>query len=119
MRIVERPIVAHLDDAVLHAVRQGFDILRKRNDGAVAFLIEVVLDAPARHRLTVDIEDAVFHLDVIAGEADDTLDVVGRIVSRQFEDNDITALRRMKENPSGKYRQSQRQRVTAVSIRKF
>ena len=78
---------------MLHAVRQRFYVLCQRDDGAVPLLIEVVLDAPARHRLTVEMEDSVLHLNMIAGQPDDPLDVVGRIVGRQFEDHDVAALR--------------------------
>jgi hypothetical protein len=37
---------------------------------------------------------------MVARQADDTLDVVGRVVARQLEDGDIAAVRRREEDPS-------------------
>ena len=49
-----------------------------------------------RSRLTgssVDVNDAVNHLDRVAGQADHALDVVGRGIGRQLEDGNVAALR--------------------------
>src|SRR5713101_3599770 len=68
LSIVQRPIVSHLDDKVLPPIRQGFDILSERNNGTVAFVIEVIHDAFAGAWLDINIEDKVINLDLVAGK---------------------------------------------------
>jgi len=92
LSVIEWAVVAHLDDVMLHAVWQGFDILGERNHRTIAFAIEKILDAPARTGLIIDVEDAVLHLDMIAGEADQPFDIIRRIVGRQFEHDHVAAL---------------------------
>ena len=57
--------------------------LVRLDEGAVGLL---------RQRLAVDVEDAVDHLDPVARQADQPLDVVGA-VGRMLEDHDVAALR--------------------------
>ena len=46
-----------------------------------------------RHLLAVDVDPLLAHDDVVAGQADEPLDVVGRGVGRQAEHDDVAALR--------------------------
>src|SRR6516225_10031415 len=102
LSVVEGTIVAHLDDPMLHAIWQSFDILGERDHRTIAFAIKKILDAPARTWLIIDVEDAVFHLNMIARKADQPLDVIGRIVGRQLEHDHVAALGRMEEYPPRK-----------------
>src|SRR6516164_4814507 len=100
LRIVA--IVTHLDVPMLHAIWQSFDILGERDHRTIAFAIKKILDAPVRTWLIIDVEDAVFHLNMIARKADQPLDVIGRIVGRQLEHDHVAALGRMEEYPPRK-----------------
>ena len=122
-RVVERPVVADLDDRMVERrfagpARQALDILAQQHHRA-ALVVDEILGRPARHLLVVDEELTVPHLDVIARQSDDPLDVVGRGVGRQFEYRDIAAMRRTRQDPAGKQRQSEGQRIAAVAIGKF
>jgi hypothetical protein len=78
--------------------------------------IEIVLDALALDRLTVDVEKAALHLHLVAGQSDEPLDVVGRIVLGPFEDDDVAALGRMREDAAGDERQAEWQRIAAIPV---
>ena len=67
---------------MFYTIRQSLDVLGKQDDGPVAFVVEIILDALALARLIVNVKDAVFHLDMIAWQADYPLDIVGRIIGR-------------------------------------
>ena len=100
-RVVERAVVADLDDAMLQRrlarpARQRLHVLAQHHRRA-AFLVYEILDWPARYQLIVDVEIAVPHLDVVARQPDDALDVIGRGIARQFEDGNIAALRPVRE----------------------
>ncbi|GJD69745.1 hypothetical protein MMMDOFMJ_2683 [Methylobacterium gnaphalii] len=92
--IVPETVVAiTLDHAVLHTARKRLHVLRhlgRLAEGVGGFVIGDLL---ALDRLTVDVEHARDHLDLVAGQADDALDVVGGVVLRQLEDGDVAALR--------------------------
>jgi hypothetical protein len=47
------------------------------------------------HRLAVQVEDVVLHLDAVVRQADDALDVVDVRVVRQGEDDDVAAVGRL------------------------
>ena len=100
------------------AARQALDELVEQHHRAALFIDEI-LGRPARHLLVIDVELAVPHLDMIARQADDPLDVVGRGIGRQFEHRDVAALRRMRQDPAGKQRQSEGQRIAAIAIGEF
>ena len=72
------------------------------------------------HRLAVDVQHAVDHLDAVAGQADHALDVVGGVVLRQPEHHDVAALG-LAEAPiaAGEQRRRQRQRIMAVAVGVF
>src|ERR1700729_2705590 len=93
LRVVEGAVVAvDLDDPVLNAARKRLQILRRLHR-----LVEMVnrverLDRFARHRLAVDDEPTVGDLDLVAGETDQPLDVVGLAIARQLEHDDVASL---------------------------
>src|SRR6516165_306052 len=92
LSVVERTVVAHLNDPMLYAIRQGFDILGERDHRTIALVIEEILDTLAQTWLVVDVEDTVLHLDMIAGEADHPLDIIRGVVCRQLEHRHVAAL---------------------------
>ena len=66
----------------------GVDFIRRNLDDRLVFG-----DLVARHHLVIDEEATRLHLDAVAGQADEALDVVGLAVARQLEDDDVAALR--------------------------
>ena len=76
----------------------------------------------ARHLLVIDVELAVPYLDMVARQADDPLDVIGRRISGQLEHHDIAALWQMRErqeNAAGEQWHPEGQRVAAVAVGVF
>src|SRR5579863_9633087 len=67
-------------------------------------------------RHAVDIKSAMAHLNRVAWQADQALDIIGRIVMRPFENNNVAALRRMTENTAGKRRQAKKSSGAAIAI---
>jgi hypothetical protein len=57
------------------------------------------------HRLAVDVQDVADHLDAVARQADHALDVVGLVVARQLEHDDVAAFRCPAEQATFAYRQ--------------
>src|SRR3984957_21203276 len=93
LRVVEGAVVAvDLDDPVLNAARKRLQILRRLHR-----LIEMVnrdkrLDRFARHHLAVDDQSTMSDLDLVAGQTDQPLDVVGLAIARQLEHDYVAAL---------------------------
>jgi hypothetical protein len=56
----------------------------------------------------VDVQNAVNDLHAVAGQADDALDVVGLVVGRQLEDDDVATYRLAREQPARDQRQAER-----------
>ena len=100
---------------VAHAVRQRLAIALDALHDAVVVGDEVV-DALALDRRAVDVEHAVDHLNAVAGQTDDALDVVDRVVLRQAEHHDVAALRLRGEKAAGKDRRRERQRVVGIAV---
>src|SRR5580704_11149829 len=102
LRVVEGAVVAvDLDDPMLNAARQRLQILRRLHR-----LIEVIdgvegLDRFARNHLTVDDQPTVGDLDLVAGQANQTLDIVSLAIARQLEHDDVAALGIGGEDASG------------------
>src|SRR5271163_797564 len=100
--VVERSLVAvDLNDSMLHPAGKGLEVLRSLHR-----LVEVTdgqkrLDRLARDLLAVDEEPSVLDLDLVAGQADQPLDVVGLAVARQLEHDDVAALRLGSEYAAG------------------
>ena len=78
-----------------------------------------VFDPLHSHRLAVDVEHAADHLDAVAGQPDQALDVVGLVVPRQLEDDDVAALGIVAEDAAVEQRQPEADGVLAVSIGEF
>jgi hypothetical protein len=75
-----------VEDLVRHAVRQRLPVARVLN---AIVGIDIRAELGARDRLIVDVQDAVADLDPVAGQADQALDVVGLVVARQLEQDDV------------------------------
>ena len=76
------------------AARQRLQILRAPGCRPGSIRIDVILDALALDRRAVDVEDALAHLDAVAGQADHALDEVGLGLARRAEHDDLAACRR-------------------------
>ena len=93
-------LVPQIIGDVAHAIGQGLAILADRAADAVRS--HPCRDRPsalALDRHVVDMEHAVGDLDAVAGQADHPLDVIGLVVGRQLEDDDVAARRHTGENP--------------------
>src|SRR5262245_15868300 len=71
------------------------------------------------HRHAVDVEQPLLHLNAVARQSNDTLDVADRVVSWRPEDNDVAALRHRAEYASRKQTRRKRQGIAAVAISIF
>ena len=74
---------------MLAAVGQGFDVLGDADLTAELVGRDEVFHPVALYRFAVDMQDAADHLDAVAGQSDDPLDVVGLVVARQLEHRDV------------------------------
>jgi hypothetical protein len=92
---------------VLLAVRQRLDVPRFAHHVAACGVSHVVGDPFALDRLVVDVKHAPPHLDAVARQPDDPLDVVGAVVGRQLEDHDVAAFRRGEEYAARNQRQAE------------
>ncbi|CAD5254240.1 hypothetical protein BOS5A_200099 [Bosea sp. EC-HK365B] len=108
-----------LDDAVANPVRQDLAILDHGGGSAPGVGGDEIGDPLALHRRVVDVEDAVDHLDAVAGQADDALDVIGRSVARQLEHGDVAALRLGGPDPALEQRRAERHRVLRIAVGVF
>ena len=97
---------------------QGFDEAADL-DPHVGFPGDVVAEQAAGGGLTIDVELAGLHLDAIAGQADDALDVVGGIVAGELEDGDVAALGQGGEDAAGEQVWREGQRVPRVAVAVF
>src|SRR5581483_654872 len=84
----------------------------------------VVADLHALDRLAIDMEDAADHLDAIARQADQPLDVVGPVVAlalvaRILEHRHVAALRLMEEDAAREEAEREWKRMLAVTVRAF
>ena len=70
----------------------------------------------ALDRLAVDVEHAVDHLNAVARQSDDPLDVVGGVVLRQPEHHHVAATDRLADNAAGENRRRKWQRVMGVAV---
>ena len=114
-RVVVEAVIGEIERGVAHAIRQGFAKLLDALHDAVVVGDEIV-DALARHRLAVDVEHAVDHLDAVARQPDHTLDVIDRVVLGQPEHHDVAALRLRGQETAGKERRRERERVVRIAV---
>ena len=113
--VVVEAVIGEIERRVAHAVRQRLAIALDALNRAVVVGDEIV-DALALDRLAVDVEHAVDHLDAVAGQADDALDVVDRVVLGQAEHDHVAALDRLTDNAAGEDRRRERQRIMGVAV---
>ena len=117
-RVVPKPVAVTNERRVGNAVRQRFAIASDPSDHAAFFGHEVV-DALVFDWLSVDLKDTIDHLNAVARQADDALDVVYEIVLRQAKHHHITALRFGRKQTAGKQPRRKRQRVVRVAVESF
>ncbi len=101
------------------AVRQGFDVARDTFHIAVVFVLDIVAGPLPLHRFAVDVQDAAKHLDPVARQADDALDVVRLVVGRPLEDGDVAPFGFGEQDTPWDQGQTERQRMTAVPVGEF
>jgi len=70
----------------------------------------------ARHRLAVDVEDAVDDLDPVARQTDEALDVVDLGVRREAEYDDVATLRLTAEDSALEQVRRERQRILRIAV---
>ncbi len=100
LRIILRPVITIISKYfVLNAIRKCFDILRLANDIASGIMPYEIGNSPPFHRLAVDVEDTMDHLDAITGQTDNALDIIDAILRRFLEDHNVTASGGMPEDP--------------------
>ena len=67
----------------------------------------------------VDVEHAVYHLDLVARQADHALDVVGLVVARQLEHDHVAAVGLLGPDAPGEQVGPEREGIAAVAVAVF
>ena len=116
--VVVEAVVDAIERLIADAVRQRLlPALDPRGGvGPAGILADEIAQALAHHRLVVDVEQPFLHLDAVAGQPDHALDVVGGVVLRQAEHDDVAARRLGAEDAPRKQRRRQRNRIVAVAV---
>ena len=116
--IVVEAVVDAIERLIADAVRQRLlPALHPRGGFRTAGVLADEIAQPlALHRLVVDVEQPLLHLDAIAGQADHALDVVGGVVLGQAEHHDIAARGFGAEDAPRKQGRRQRKRIVAVAV---
>src|SRR5437764_1375437 len=91
--VVVEPVVDQVECLMAHPVGQSLAPLLDTDLVAILFGLDIILDLLALHRRPVDMQETVDHLDAIAGQPDDALEVVGRWILRKPEHDHVAALR--------------------------
>ena len=86
-------------------------------DGRINILI--IGDFFPLDSLTIDMERAIDHLDFISGQTHHSLDIIDRLADLFFETGNITTFWPPLRDPSGKRRNTIRERMFAIAVRKF
>ena len=101
IRVIGVTVVGGFQDVMFTAVWQCLQDARDAPEMAGPCIVD---DKFARsvtlHRLAVDMQTAVLALDLVTRQSDDALNVIGRIVGRQFEYRDIAAFGQIGEDAS-------------------
>ena len=125
--VIIAAITFNLDDAVLGATGQHFDIGRDFSLAAIDIIGRIFRRFFTRHNVTIDDETTIDHLHTITGQTNHALDVIGRTIARQFEHCDIAALgfrrpdaplrqfNRLRHNPRQRVRHL-RQREARIAV---
>ena len=102
-----------------HAVGQRFLVARHVRLAAGEVFRTDFRDRFARHERIVHVEATLLHLHLVAGHADQPLDVVGLSVAWKFEDDDVAALRGRREDAAGEEIRAERERMVGISVGVF
>ena len=109
-----------IEHVVGHAVRQRLaDSVGTCRSRPRRLVIDESSPRSLRHGLAVDVQHAVDHLDLVAGQADHALDVVGLVVARELEDDDVAALRLRRPDAAREQVRPNGKRVAAVAVGVF
>ncbi|MPL88756.1 hypothetical protein SDC9_34783 [bioreactor metagenome] len=130
--VVGHPIVRDVQDVVADPVRQGLGLARLQAGAAdphrVVFAARHQLLRALRrlhlgegagigelHRRAVDVQHALHHLDLVAGQADQPLDEVD-VLRRVTEDDDIAAFGLAREDPAGDRAGGERAGMARIAV---
>ncbi len=83
----------HVEGVVADPIGQRFTVAWYMPDVSKWTLVYEVGDAFAFHRFPVNVKNAVNHLNRIAGQSDDTFDVVCGRISGPFENCNVATFR--------------------------
>ena len=82
-RIVERPTIPqHFKNPMIATIGQRFDKLRNRFKIAPLVAEYEILDPLARQDLVIDVKPSSLHLNSVARQSDQPLDIIGLVVTR-------------------------------------
>ena len=98
---------------------QSFNILTVTLDIAVFIPQDKILYLFTLHQLVINIQPAVFHLYLITGKTDDSLDVIGFIILGKFENHDIPPLRPVGPDTTFKQGHAERQGMFGIAVSIF
>ena len=82
---------------------------RPAGDATDGAIVDEIIDGRARDLQVIHVENTLPHLNAVAGQADDALDIVGTVVRRQLEDRDIATFRQIAEETAAANRRAERQ----------
>src|SRR5215831_2644232 len=120
-RIVVQAVIDEVERLVAHAIGKRKRLTPPLYARATTVLVfDEIGDTLALDRVAVDMEQAVDHLDAIAGQPDDAPDAVGGHVLRQAEHHDIASLGRHPEYATVDGRpQPPWKRIGPITVRKL
>src|SRR5262249_21677019 len=118
-RIVVKAVVDQIERRVAHPIRQSLPPPLDPRGTRALFGLDEVLNALPLDWLAIDMQHAVDHLDAVAGQANDPLDVVRGIILRQSKHDDITAVGLRGPDAPGEQRRGGRQTNSAGANRRF
>src|SRR6476646_4401603 len=117
--IVADAFVDEIEHGIGHPVRQGLYVARGVPLASRLVAHDEIVDALFLHRLAVDVQHAVNHLDLVAGQADHALDIVGLVVARQLEHDHVAALRLLGPDAPGEQIRPEGEGIPAIAVAVF
>ena len=113
--VVVQGILDAIERLVADPIRQG---LAPAPDSSwvLALPLDIVFRALAFDRDPVDVQQAVDHLNPVAGKTNYALDVVDRVIPGKAEHRDVAALGLRSENAPGEHRRREWQRIMRISV---
>src|SRR5262245_64740330 len=115
-RVVVERILDAIERLVADPIRQGLAPAPDSSWVLAHLAVDIVLRALAFDRDPVDVQQAVDHLNPVAGKTNDALDVVDRVVPGEAEHRDVAALGLRSENAPGEHRRREWQRIMRISV---